>query len=79
MERLGEDYRDYLTEIGKGSPRDFRIMTKNADRLTDEAVMTVDHLIKGKVTHPAALEQKRFELMTVLLKDAYGRNFGDRN
>lgn len=78
-ERLADDREDLVTELGDGSPRDFRIMTKNTERLTNEAVTAVDHLIKEQAVHPAKLEQVRFKMMTALLKDAYSRNFGDRN
>lgn len=78
-ERLRDDYADYLTEIREGSPRDFRIMTANAERLTDETVATVNNLIKAEAVHPAKLARLKHKMTVALLKDAYGRNFGDRN
>lgn len=78
-ERLAADREDYLTEIGKGSPRDFKIMTANAERLTDEAVTAVQHLIKEEAVHPANLAHIKHEMTVALLKDAYSRVFGDRN
>lgn len=78
-ERLRDDREDYLTELGKGSPRDFKIMTANTERLTNEAMMAVQHLIKEEAVHPARLAQVRHKMMVSLLKDAYSRVFGDRN
>lgn len=78
-ERLRDDYVDYLTEIKKGTPWETRIMTANTERLTGETVTAVDNLIKSEAVHPAKLEHLKHKMTVALLKDAYGRNFGDRN